>query len=150
MYLRIEMAVAALLLVAIVLLVGVASVARSMGSPIIWSVEVAQLLFVWLVMLAADIAMQEGRHFGLSLMLDRLEPKARLAFDVMNILILIALLAFLLVYAVKNVALMHPRLIGATQMNASAIHGALLVGIVLFLRTLCVQLYGRIRSGRAA
>jgi len=133
-----------------VVLVGVASVARSMGSPIIWSVEVAQLLFVWLVMLAADIALQEGRHFGLSLLLDQLTPRARLVLDVINILILIALLGFLLIYAVKNVQLMHPRLIGATQMNASAIHGALLFGIVLFLRTLAVQLYGRIKAGSAS
>ena len=128
-----------------------ASVARSMGSPIIWSVEVAQLLFVWLVMVAADIALQEGRHFGLSLLLDQLTPRARLVLDVINILILIGLLGFLLIYAVKNVQLMHPRLVGATQMHASAIHGALLFGIVLFLRTLLVQLYWRVsgRSGAA-
>ncbi len=144
------MAVAALLLVAIVVLVGIASVARSMGSPIIWSIEVAQLLFVWLVMLAADIALQEGRHFGLSLLLDQLKPRARLVVDVINILILIGLLAFLSSYAVKNVQLMHPRLIGATQMHASMVHGALLFGIVLFLRTLAVQLYGRIRQGSGA
>ncbi|GAB5376756.1 MAG: TRAP transporter small permease [Acuticoccus sp.] len=142
------MAVAALLLVAIVGLVGVASVARTAGAPIIWSIEVAQLLFVWLVMLAADIALQQGRHFGLSLLLDNLPPRARRAFDVLNILILIVLLAFLSRYAVKNVMLMHPRLIGATQMNASLVHGALLFGIVLFLRTLLVQLYRRV-SGRS-
>lgn len=145
MYQRIEMAIAALLFVAIVVLVGVAAVARSAGSPIIWSIEIAQLLFVWLVMLAADIALQEGRHFGLALLLDNLKPRARFVFDVVNILILIALLGFLLVYAVKNVQLMHPRLIGATQMNASLVHAALLVGIVLFLRTLAVQLYRRVR-----
>ena len=45
---RIEFSCAAILLVAVVILVGVASVARALGSPIIWSIEVAQLLFLWL------------------------------------------------------------------------------------------------------
>lgn len=143
MYLRLEMACAAALLVAIVLLVGIASAARTAGSPIIWSIEIAQLIFVWLVMLAADIALQQRRHFGLSLLLDRFSPPARRVADIVNIVILMALLAFLLVYAFRNVALMHPRLIGATQMNASLIHASMVVGIVLLLRTLAVQLYQR-------
>ena len=41
MFQRIEMVCAAALLVAIVLLVGVAAIARSAGSPLIWSIEVA-------------------------------------------------------------------------------------------------------------
>lgn len=148
MYQRIEMAIAALLFVAIVVLVGVAAVARSAGSPIVWSIEIAQLLFVWLVVLSADIALQQGRHFGLSLLPDNLPPKGRLALDVLNIVILIVLVAFLTRYAVKNVILMHPRLIGATQMHASAVHGALLVGLLLFLRTLVMQLVWRL-TGRS-
>ena len=64
---RIEFAFGGMLLVTVVLLVAVASVARAMGTPIIWSVEMAQLIFAWLCMLAADIAMQEDRHFGLQI-----------------------------------------------------------------------------------
>ena len=51
MYQRVEFACASLILAAIVILVAIASVSRAMGSPIIWSVEIAQLLFVWLCML---------------------------------------------------------------------------------------------------
>lgn len=138
------MAIAATLFVAIVMLVAVASVARTMGSPIIWSIEVAQLMFVWLVMLAADIALQQKRHFGLSLLLDHLPPRVRLAFDVLNILILVALLGYLLQFAFKNVSLMQLRLTGALQLPSSYVHGALAAGLILFLRTLLVQLYWRL------
>ena len=143
MYQRLEFACAAFLLVGIVILVGIASITRYLGSPIIWSVEIAQLLFVWLCMLAADLALQQNRHFGLSILLDRLSPKARRIADIVNILIVGALLAFLLFYALRNAVLMHPRLIGATQMNASLIHGSMVVGLALMLRTLAVQFYWR-------
>ncbi|MBO6719490.1 MAG: TRAP transporter small permease subunit [Rhizobiaceae bacterium] len=146
MYQRLEFACAALLLASIVLLIGVAAVTRFMGAPIIWSIEVAQLLFVWLVMLAADLAMQQGRHFGLSLLVDILPPPAQRILEIVNYLIVLALILFLLVYAVRNAVLMHPRLIGATQMNGSLIHAAMPFGLLLMVRTLAVQLYERIRA----
>jgi TRAP-type C4-dicarboxylate transport system permease small subunit len=92
-------------------------------------------------MLAADLALQQKRHFGLSILLDRLTPKVRRIADIINILIVGALLAFLLFYAARNAILMHPRLIGATQMNASLIHASMVVGLALMLRTLVMQLY---------
>ena len=150
MYLRIETALAAVLLVAIVVLVGVASVARSAGSPIIWSIEVAQLMFIWLVVLSADVAMQHDRHFGLSLLLDNLPPKARKVGEIINILIVMGLLVFLLSYAYKNVILMHPRMSGALRIPGSYFHLSLLVGFILFLRTLAMKLIGVVRTGSEA
>lgn len=149
MYQRVEFVCAALLLVAIVILVAVASVTRYLGSPIIWSVEIAQLLFVWLCMLAADLALQQQRHFGLGLVLDKLGPQPRRLLEICNTVIVLSLLAFLLVYAVRNTLLMHPRLIGATQMNASLVHAAMPFGIALMLRTLALQLYRAITVGPA-
>ena len=49
MFQRIEFAGACLLLAGIVILVGIAAITRAAGQPIIWSVEIAQLLFVWLL-----------------------------------------------------------------------------------------------------
>ncbi|MEZ5935085.1 MAG: TRAP transporter small permease [Alphaproteobacteria bacterium] len=146
---RVEMACAAALLVAIVVLVGIASVTRYLGSPIIWSVEIAQLLFVWLCMLAADLGLQQGRHFGLSVIQDRLSPEARRRVEIVNMAIVALLLAFLLVHAVKNTILMHPRLIGATQMHASLIHASMVLGLGLMLRTLATQLYRRLAAREA-
>lgn len=146
MYRKIEMASAVFLLLAIVLLVGIASVSRAMGSPIIWSVEIAQLLFVWLCMLAADIALQDGRHFGLLILLDNLSPRIRRLFEIFNLFVLMALLLLLFTYAWKNTILMHPRLVGATQMHASYVHGSMLVGLALLLRTMGIQLFNKIRQ----
>jgi|TARA_R110000737_G_scaffold237850_1_gene250154 TRAP-type transport system small permease protein len=138
---RVETGCAILLLTAIVILVAIASIARSVGSPIIWSVEIAQLCFVWLCMFSADLALQSDRHFGLSILSDSLPPGRRRTLDLFNRVILIALLVFLLYYAWGNMILMYPRLIGATQMHGSYIHASIVVGLCLLLRTMISQTY---------
>ncbi|MBL4813421.1 MAG: TRAP transporter small permease [Rhodobacteraceae bacterium] len=143
---RVETFCAILLLTAIVALVAIASIARAVGSPIIWSVEIAQLCFVWLCMLSADLALQNERHFGLSVLSDALNPANRRWLELLNRAVLIALLAFLLGYAWINMVLMHPRLIGATQMHGSYIHASMVVGLCLLLRTMVAQTYRLWRS----
>jgi TRAP-type C4-dicarboxylate transport system permease small subunit len=148
MYLRVEFALAALVLVAIVCLVAIASVSRYAGAPIIWSVEVAQTLFIWLCMLAADIALQQSRHFGLSLLEDAVSPRAGQVLKIVNVSIVLALLVFLFVYSIELVRLSHPRLFGATQMHFSYVTGALPFGLALMIRTLGVELFGLLRAVR--
>lgn len=143
---RIEYACAGLLLGAVVILVGIAAVTRGMGMPIIWSVEVAQLLFVWLVVIAADLGMQTNRHFGMQIMLDNVPPSIRKATEIANILVMIGLLAMLFYYAWNNTILIHSRLDGALQLPGSYYHGSMVVGFGLLIRTLLVQLFQRIRN----
>lgn len=149
MYQRLEFACAILVLGAIVVLVGVASVARYLGSPIIWSVEIAQLLFVWECMLAADLALQHNRHFGLAIVLDTVPSRVRRVLEVLNHIVLILLLGFLFIYAVENTILMHASFVGATQMHGSLIHAAMPFGLALMLRTLAAQLWRQL-NWRAA
>ena len=140
MFQRLEFACAAFLLVAIVSLVAIASVARSIGSPIIWSVEIAQMLFIWLCMLAADLALQQARHFSLSLLHDAVPARIRHWIKLCNLAVVLVLLLFLLYHSFDVVRLSHPRLYGATQMHFSYITSALPFGLALMVRTLGVEL----------
>ncbi len=146
MYQRIEFACATLLLAAIVLLVGIAAIARVAGSPIIWSLEVSAAMFVWLVVLAVDLAMQNQRHFGLSIILDNVSDGTKRRVEMANIAIVMLLLCFLFYYAAINVPLMHKRMLGALQIPKSYVHLAMPVGIVLWLRTLGLQLIAKYRG----
>ncbi|MBB4124016.1 TRAP transporter small permease [Martelella radicis] len=143
---RIEYACAALLLTGIVLLVGGGAAARSLGWPIIWSVEIAQLMFLWLCVLAIDLGMQEDRHFGLALVLDNVSPLARKLIEAANIVILIGLSAFFLYYAWKNMILMHRRLDGALQLPGSLFYAPMVLGFGLLVRTLAVKLIATLRQ----
>ena len=137
---RIEFASASLLLAGIVLLVGGGSLARAFGWPIIWSVEIAELMFLWLCVLAIDLAMQDERHFGLEIILDNVPPRARKLIEGANIVVMIGLLLFLLRYAWKNMILMHPRLDGALQLHGSIFHASMVLGFALLVRTLIARL----------
>ena len=141
MFRRLEISLATTLLAAIVVLVAVAAVSRKMGSPIIWSLEVSTALFVWLVVICVDIAMQQNRHFGLSIILDNVPPRAGRMIEIANRIVIVGLLLYLLYYAFINVPLMHKRMLGALQIPKSYIHLAMPVGIVLWLRTLAVQIF---------
>lgn len=143
---RIEFACAAALLAAVVILVGFASVARAAGSPIIWSIEVAQLLFLWLCIFAIDLALQDQRHFGISILLDNVPPRGRRAIEMVNLAVLIALLVYLMRFAWKNMILMHPRLDGALQTPGSYFHASMVVGFALMIRTLTFKLVADIRK----
>ena len=146
MFRRLEISLATTLLAAIVVLVAVAAVSRKMGSPIIWSLEVSTGLFVWLVVICVDIAMQQNRHFGLSIILDNVPPRAGRMIEIANRIVIVGLLLYLLYYAVINVPLMHKRMLGALQIPKSYIHLAMPVGIVLWLRTLAVQIFEQWRA----
>ena len=146
---RVEFACACLLLGAVVVLVGLAAITRYSGSPIIWSVEIAQLMFLWLCVLAIDLGLQDERHFGIQLLQDNVSPRLRKVIEIVNILILIALLAVLLRYAWRNTTVMHARLDGALQIPGSFYHASMVVGFALMIRTLLVRLRATIRRGDA-
>jgi TRAP-type transport system small permease protein len=126
-----------------------AAITRAMGAPIIWSFEVAQLIFLWLCILAIDLGLQEERHFGLQIVQDAVSPGLRKIVEIVNLVILIALLAFLLRYAWRNTVIMHTRLDGALQIPGSYYHASMVVGFCLMIRTLLAKL-ASILSRKAA
>lgn len=142
---RIERALAVTLLGAIVLLVTVAALARAAGHPVIWSVEVAQLLFAWLAVIAADLALQGDRHFRLALLDGAIPPRLARPVEILRLLVLVLLLAYLLVHALRNAGLQHAQLVGSIQFRASLIHAAMVAGLLLMLRTLAVRILALLR-----
>ena len=69
-------AVAATAAEVVLLLVGVLS-RYVFRTPIVWSDELASIIFLWLAMLGAAIAVQRGKHMRLDYVAGRLPPRAR-------------------------------------------------------------------------
>ena len=73
---------AALAVVAEVVILFVGILARGVfHTPIIWSDELASILFLWLAMLGAAIAVQRGAHMRLSFLVSALSPRAQAWFE---------------------------------------------------------------------
>src|ERR1700688_2854460 len=88
---------AALLVVAEVVILFAGVVARyGLRSPLIWSDELASILFLWLAMLGAAVAFRRSEHMRMTAMVASARPALRAWLDV---LATSAALAFLLMVA---------------------------------------------------
>jgi tripartite ATP-independent transporter DctM subunit len=94
-------AIAALLVVAeiVVLFTGV-SARYFFQRPIIWSDELAGILFLWLAMLGAVVAFQRGEHMRMTAFVSKIDPRRRAFFDVLAIAAPLAFLVLVIEPAV--------------------------------------------------
>ena len=108
--------------------------------PLIWSDEVASILFLWLAMLGSAVAFERGDHMRMTAVVSKLQP-ARRAF--LDVLATTAALAFLLLilphaweYAVEEAVMRTPALDVQNSWRVSAMvtgFGAMAVFAVLRL-----------------
>jgi len=88
---------AALLVTAEIVILFVGVVARyGFRSPLIWSDELASILFLWLAMLGAVIAFRRAEHMRMTAMVAQASPRARVLLDLIGTC---AALAFLVLIA---------------------------------------------------
>jgi len=83
-----ELSVAKYALALLSLLVFAAAVARTIGHPISWAIDVATFLFAWCVFLGGDIAIREDKLFAIVLVSAKLPWKAQLCLNVINYVII--------------------------------------------------------------
>lgn len=97
---RVEEVLAGLLLVAILVLIFGAAVARGLGRPLAWGMDMATFLFAWAVFLAADAAMRHDRHVSVDVFVNRLPKRVQCYMAVINHVIIAGFLGFLIVYGI--------------------------------------------------
>jgi tripartite ATP-independent transporter DctM subunit len=117
----------------IVLLCGVAA-RYVFDAPLIWSDELASIIFLWLAMFGAAVALQRGGHMRLSYLVDRLPPAGRAVAEVLNVgvpLLFVALVfSASLDYADDQSFVVTPALEWSGLVRAAAMPvGLLLIGL---------------------
>jgi len=129
----VERAAAALVVVEIaVLFAGVVS-RYVFRSPLVWSDELASILFLWLSMLGAVIALRHGEHMRMTAFVAKASPRHRAMLDAFALAASLAFLALILVpvvhYAGEEAMIVTPALEISNVWRASALP----VGIGLML-----------------
>jgi tripartite ATP-independent transporter DctM subunit len=132
---------AALLVVAeiFVLLAGVTS-RYLLHTPLVWSDELASMLFLWLAMLGAVIALRRGEHMRMTALVGKASPAVRAFLDVVAIA---APLAFLLLVIGPAVEFAQDEgfiTTPALEISNSWRAAALPVGCALMLAVACLRL----------
>lgn len=134
-----EAILAGFLLAVIVLLVFAAGVLRWFGQPLIWSVDMAQLLFVWVSFLGADMALNKHAHIGIDYFSRRLPPRAHATLDLLLALVVLAFLLTMAVMGYRLTMLNLERQFGDSGISYAFVTGAVPVGCLLMAFTLLGQ-----------
>lgn len=95
-YNKVNEVLAILFLVAITIVVFVAVWFRYvLRLPLVWSEEFAINGFIWLCFLGAGLAEKHGRHFRVTVLVERMKPKTRLVVDIfLHIILFVVLYRF--------------------------------------------------------
>ena len=96
---RVEEALAGALMVAIAVLVFAAAIARFVGRPWNWAMDMSTFLFAWAVFLAADASMRNDRHPNVDLFVKKL-PKKPGYIELLNYVLIAAFLVCLIYYGI--------------------------------------------------
>ncbi|SAL44629.1 TrapT dctQ-M fusion permease, dicarboxylate transport [Caballeronia cordobensis] len=132
---------AALLVVAeiVVLLAGVTS-RYALHTPLVWSDELASMLFLWLAMLGAVVALRRGEHMRMTALVGMASPGMRAFLDVIAIAAPLAFLAMVIGPAVEfaqdEAFITTPALDISNSWRAAALP----IGSGLMLLVACVRL----------
>lgn len=130
-YIRFEDIVSKALLAAITFLVLVAAVSRTIGYPIIWSDDMAQLLFVWLCVLGATKAMRLKVHMAVDYVIKRLPRAQRWLVEMGNGLLILGFLLTLAVAGYRLTMLNWERIYGDSGISYAWVTIAIPVGCAL-------------------
>jgi tripartite ATP-independent transporter DctM subunit len=121
-----------LLLSAEVLLLGAGVLARYMfDKPLVWSDEVASLLFLWLASFGACIAFRRGEHMRMTSLSDRAKGAFGRFLEVMTIVVPLVFLSFVLNAAYEYAAAQAYMTTPALELSGAWRAAALPVGLVV-------------------
>ena len=128
---QIELAICFALLAAITGLVFVAAIMRFFGRPLIWSVDMAQLLFIWLCMLGATRAMRDKSHLGMEVLVKHLGYRRQFWLEMACSVVILAFLGVLIVEGLKLTFLNIERTFGDSTLSYAWVTVAVPVGCAM-------------------
>lgn len=147
-FFKAEAFLATLLLAIIVLLVFAAGVMRWFGHPLVWSVDVAQLLFVWVSFLGADMALRKHAHIGIDYLVKRFSARSRAVLDLVLGVLVLAFLLTMAVMGYQLTTLNLERQFGDSGISYGFVTAAVPIGCLLLAMTLLGQMLDTARQLR--
>ncbi|MBU6497254.1 MAG: TRAP transporter large permease subunit [Rhodospirillales bacterium] len=111
-----------------------------LDSPLVWSDELASMLFLWLAMLGSVVALRRGEHMRMTALVGRVGPRTRGFLEVVAIAVPLAFLALIIVPGVRFAAGEGFVTTPALQIPGSWPAAAFPVGAVLMLLVALLRL----------
>jgi TRAP-type C4-dicarboxylate transport system permease small subunit len=114
---------------------------RTIGYPLIWAVDLAQLSFVWACMLGADLAMKKNAHIEIDIVVRYFSAATRRLIAIVWLIAIAAFLAMLTWYGSQLTLMNIERELGDVGISYSWVTSAIPAGCALMLATTLRRLY---------
>jgi TRAP-type C4-dicarboxylate transport system permease small subunit len=122
------------------ILVFVAAVSRALGSPILWAIDVAMLLFIWCSFLGADAALRAKQHIIIDIVVRMFPQRVQRALLIAHWTLIVAFLLTLVVLGTELTMLNVERPMGDTEISYAYVTAAVPIGSLLMAFTAMRQL----------
>ena len=133
---RVVEAAAAAIVVAELVLLGAATTARyAFNSPLTWTDELATVLFIWLSVLGAVVALRRGEHMRLTAFVRGLSPAWRARVDALGLMLVCTVLVALIMPTWDHVESHLISRMPVLEISEAFREAAILVGVLLMLMT---------------
>ena len=137
---RAEETLGIILFAGVCLLVLLGAVSRTIGMPLIWAVDMAQLLFAWAAVLGADVALKRWQHIEIDILVRAFPMGLRRALGFAWLVVIAAFLAALVWLGTDLTLLNLERELGDTPLSYGLVTAAIPVGALLMLVTVLTRL----------
>lgn len=119
----------------------IGAITRTVGSPVIWAVDLAQLSFAWACVLGADLALKKNAHIEIDIVVRHFSQAARRNLAIVWMIAIAAFLAMLTWYGTQLTLMNTERVLGDVGISYSWITACIPTGCALMLATTLKRLY---------
>ncbi len=133
----------------IVALVFGASLLRTLGYPLIWSIDIAQLLFVWVCFLGADIALQQDKHIGVDILTRFFPEKFNRIVTICSYAMIFGFLAIVIVFGTHLALNNSHRQFNTMTISYSWVTMSAPVGCLLLAITVIEKMIGLLKPAKS-
>jgi TRAP-type transport system small permease protein len=92
----VEVLIAQFFLIVMVVLIFAAGIARLIGHPINWSIDIATCIFAWACFLSADVAWRKGKLMSVDVITKQLSERGQRLFRMVNYAIIVFFLLYII------------------------------------------------------
>ncbi|MCX7787685.1 MAG: TRAP transporter small permease [Spirochaetes bacterium] len=142
---NLEKKICQVFLIFIILFVFCAALLRWFGYPLVWSIDLSQLLFVWVCFLGADLALQQDKHIGVDILVRMFPQRVQKTLALPLIGAIILFLAIVGGYGAYLAIINYRRQFSGLELSYSWATASVPVGSLLMIRTLVKKFVKQIR-----
>jgi TRAP-type C4-dicarboxylate transport system permease small subunit len=121
-------------------LVFVAAVSRALGTPVLWAIDIAMLLFIWCAVLGADAALRARQHIIIDIVVRLFPHRLQRVLLIVHWTVIVAFLVALVVLGTELTLLNVQRPMGDTEISYAYVTAAVPAGSLLMAITASAQL----------